>query len=272
MDGWPGLPTAISISWGDSEAIWPAGELQTMNAALEKARDRHVTVCCASGDLGSLTRPADAKGTPLPANVSFPASSPWGLAIGGTTILDGEPEREGTASEKVWNRSFMGERMASGGGFSGVWSRPEYQAAVTFPELRPGEVWIDPARADSGSFTGRGVPDVAANADAVSGYRIHAGGVYGVGGGTSASAPLWAGLVALVAETIGHPPGWLNGLLYTSGVRSALRSVEVGDNRVADDGVSFFQAADGWDPCTGLGVPDARVLARSLAGRPVGVG
>lgn len=261
----PGRPTVVSISWGDSEAVWSPAEMEAMELALGKAAHLHVTVCCASGDLGSWTRPADLEGRPLPANVSYPASSPAALAVGGT-YLEASPDGA-LEGERVWNATFLGQRMASGGGMSGVFPRPAYQERAALPTAPGTGIWIREDRRTTPGFVGRWVPDVAANADAASGFRILVAGEAGVGGGTSAAAPLWAGLLALVAERVGHPPGALHSLLYDGRLDGSLRSIEAGDNDVAGRSeVASFRAGPGWDACTGLGVPIGEALARLLAG------
>lgn len=255
----PRLPTAISVSWGESEAVW-GRDMAVMDAVLARARHADVTVCCASGDLGSWTRQEPG----LPANVSFPASSPHALAVGGTSVpVIGTGIR---ADERVWNGRFLGQRAASGGGVSGHFPRPDYQRRSPVPvagRVDPG-TWKDPERGDD--FEGRGLPDVAALADPAVGYRIVVGGREVVIGGTSAAAPLWAALVARLAERLGHPTGWLNPLLYRPDLSRGLRSVRTGDNDVAGGDVAYFRAADGWDPCTGLGVPSGDELLRALTG------
>lgn len=265
LSGAPGRPTVLSISWGDSEALWLPPEVEAMELALAKAAQLQVAVCCASGDLGSWTRPTDAADRPLPANVSFPASSPSVLAVGGTSLAtsgDGHIEEE-----RVWNATFLGQSMASGGGLSGIFPRPEYQTAIDLPEPPDGTVWVRPDRREIPGFRGRGVPDVAANADAASGFRILVAGQEGVGGGTSAAAPLWAGLLALIAGATAHSPGGLHHLLYSGRLSDGLRSIEDGDNDISvPDGVASFRAGPGWDACTGLGVPVGERLARALTG------
>jgi kumamolisin len=136
----------------------------------------------------------------------------------------------------VWNE---GPDSATGGGFSAFFARPDYQQAL-------------PAGAN------RGVPDVAGDADPASGYRIRVDGQNLVFGGTSAVAPLWAGLLALINQQLGHPVGFLNPLLYGS-LRAAgvTRDITIGDNGAQ-------QAGPGWDACTGWGSPDGAQLLAAL--------
>jgi kumamolisin len=139
------------------------------------------------------------------------------------------------------------------------------------PHASIGASWLR-EDADRASWTGRGVPDVAANADAASGYKLFVGGRAALGGGTSAAAPLWAGLVALLNEQLSHAAGrpitlgFVNALLYRPDVAAALKPIQHGDNRLkgSGPGVAWFQAGPGWNPCTGLGVPDGRRLLKVL--------
>ena len=115
-----------------------------------------------------------------------------------------------------------------------------------------------PPSANPGGRAGRGVPDVSGDADPQTGYRVLADGVESVVGGTSAVAPLWAGLIALLNEALGRPAGFLNPLLYGA-LRGTLRDITSGDN-------GAYAAGRGWDACTGLGSPDGAALLRGLSG------
>lgn len=246
-----GPPTAISISWGGSEEAWGSMKLDLVHGALQAAAHMGVTVCCSSGDFGSC----NASRPPSRAAVNFPASSPAVLAVGGTTITADGPE-----ADVVWNRETLGTRMATGGGMSGQFPRPEHQAGRV-PVL-PGGTWMAEGRDGE---EGRWVPDVAANADFATGYQmILAGGPF-VGGGTSAATPLWAALVTVLAARTGHPLGLLSPVLYGALPEQGLRDVTEGDNDVAEGAVTAYRAGPGWDACTGLGVPDGKGLARLLA-------
>ena len=267
-DGKPVQPaTVLSFSWGWTEAQSTGNGKRQVDIALQKARQLGITVCCASGDLGSLgVDPSGGTGYEGAANVSFPASSPSALACGGTTIHVQE--------ETAWNNAtWKATPMASGGGVSGFFPRPLWQAGHRVPMHRKlGKVWLDEGLSAT-TWTGRGVPDVAATADALSGYELYVGGQRALGGGTSAATPLWAGLVALLNQRlseIGGRPitlGFMNALLYRRDVASALREVHTGDNRLAGSaaGVAYFSAGSGWNACTGLGVPDGEDLLAALS-------
>ena len=112
------------------------------------------------------------------------------------------------------------------------------------------------AGGDATALTMRGVPDVAGDADPESGYDVRVDGTDTVVGGTSAVAPLWAGLVARINSTRGTPVGFINPTLYASG--AALKDVTTGNN-------GTYAAATGWDACTGLGSPDGSKIAALFA-------
>jgi kumamolisin len=261
--------TVVSFSWGWTEAQSTGNGKQQIDLALQKAAHLGITVCAASGDLGSLgVDPGGNTGYEAAANVSFPASSRSVLACGGTTIRNRD--------EAAWNNPYWkASPMATGGGVSGFFPRPVWQAGHNVPMHRAiGKAWI----ADDTllpTWTGRGVPDVAANADAVSGYALYVGGRRALGGGTSAAAPLWAGLIARLNQRlseIGGRPitlGFLNALLYRRDVALGLREVHQGENRLAGSAaaVAAFAAAPGWNACTGLGVPDGTRLLAALSRR-----
>ena len=240
-------PSALSISWGAAEVDWTSQSLRAMDEAFRAAALLGVTVCTASGDDGSSDG-VDDGGT----HVDFPASSPHVLACGGTRL-----EGSGTTvRERAWGGS--GSLGATGGGVSDVFALPGWQSAVQVPR--------SPNR---GQWRGRGVPDVAANADPATGYRIRVDGKEGVIGGTSAVAPLMAGLVALINQKIGRALGSINEQIYRPGAASLFRDITIGTN-------GAFSAGTGWDPCTGLGSPIgdalAAVLSTSAAERAASVG
>jgi len=199
-----------------------------------------VTVCCAAGDNGSGDGVNDGK-----AHVDFPASSPYALGCGGTRL---EATNNTVTSEVVWND---GPNSATGGGISDVFNLPPWQANAGVP----------PSINDQ--HVGRGVPDVAGDADPQTGYQVRVDGQDAVFGGTSAVAPLWAGLIALINQERGQPIGYLNPILYQNYAQlaqaKALRDVTSGNN-------GGYAAGPGWDACTGLGTPDGTKLLNTLPG------
>lgn len=226
-------PSIISISWGSAEAHWSQQGLKAMEAALRDAARLGVTVFAASGDNLATDRVGDGL-----AHVDYPGSSPYVVGCGGTRLaFDGA----GISAETVWNASGRG----TGGGISEVFELPPYQTGAQVP------------RSVNNGHCGRGVPDVAGAADPASGYRIVIGGAAGLIGGTSAVAPLWAGLFALLNEACGTLAGMPHALLY--GNPGVCRDVVDGDNK--DSGIGYA-AGPGWDACTGLGSPDGARLLR----------
>jgi len=216
-----------SISWGADEAIWKQiGQgtghdyLQEMEAAAQAASKAGMVVFAAAGDNDS------SDGGPNPVNVDAPSSCPHVIACGGTSKT--------RASETVWNNNpGKSNGQGTGGGFS-----------TTFPM----QSW----QAGAPSGPGRMVPDVAADADPNTGYNIVVHGNQEVVGGTSAVAPLYAGLFAAFGAKLGFvTPGlWLNHLCFTD--------ITQGDN-------GFYRARVGPDPCSGLGSPIGDKLSALLA-------
>ena len=211
-----------------------------MNNALRDASLLGVTVTVASGDNGSTDGAGDGM-----AHVDFPSSSPFALACGGTRL---EGSGSTISEEVVWDD---GPDSATGGGVSDAFPLPAYQSGSGVPKSTSAR-----------GFAGRGVPDVAGNADPNSGYKVRVDGSDTVVGGTSAVAPLWAGLVALINQKIGKPSGFLNPLLYSSVQKTGgFRDITSGNN-------GDFSAKAGWDPCTGLGSPIGSTILGTLDGGP----
>jgi kumamolisin len=240
-------PSVISISWGNPEKNWTQQAMHSMDQAFQTAAALGVTICCAAGDAGSGDENPEglAQAGARPdgrAHVDFPASSPFALACGGTRLT-----ASGTsiATETVWNDDPL--RSATGGGVSDVFALPAYQAHANVP-----------ASANPNKHRGRGLPDVAAVADPQTGYRVRVDGQEFTIGGTSAVAPLWAGLVALLNQQLAHPVGWLNPVLYgPRGGAKVCRDITSGNN-------GAYSARAGWDPCTGWGSPHGTRLLQAL--------
>ncbi len=228
-------PSIISISWGGPENTWTAQARDALNSACQDAATMGVTVLAASGDEG-----AD-DGTSSP-TVDFPASSPYVVGCGGTQLrLSGTS----ISSEQAWNELTLNEG-ATGGGVSEVFALPSYQQSANVPAAPNG-------------FAGRGVPDVAGDADPESGYSVVVDGQQTVIGGTSAVAPLWAGLFARINEALGKNVGYVNALLYASSAESTFHDITSGNN-------GDYSAGPGWDACTGLGSPDGAALLTAIEG------
>jgi kumamolisin len=235
-------PSVISISWGGPESSWTTQSLDSFDQAFQSAAALGVTVCVAAGDAGSGDQ-NPANGTPDGlAHADFPASSPNVLACGGTKITVAANK---ITTEVVWNENT--QSSAGGGGISDHFAVPTYQKNAGIPKS-----------ANKGGRVGRGLPDVAGDADPNSGYQVRVDGQNLVIGGTSAVAPLWAGLIALANQKLGKPVGFLNPILYTSAnVTATMRDITSGNN-------GAYKAGKGWDACTGLGVPDGTKLIAAL--------
>jgi hypothetical protein len=221
----------VSVSW-----------LNAVTAAFQDAAIQGVTICIASGDTGTDSKVGDGN-----AHVQYPASDPWVLSVGGTTIGNVSGS---SFDEYVWND----DSGATGGGISDFFARPSYQDGAGIPaSLNDGH-------------TGRGVPDVAANASSNAGYSgIFIGGFSSTGSGTSASAPLWAGLIAVINAALGVNVGFVNPALYaigSSGFRDITGAAGPADNGM--NGVTGYSAGSGWDACTGWGSPNGGALLNGL--------
>ena len=245
------IAQVVSDSWGLCEPtltqLAPA-LLTGENTLLQQAAAQGQTVLVASGDSGS-----DGCGDGGTA-VDDPASQPFATGVGGTTLSSAGPP----PAQTVWNQG-------SGGGISAVWPMPAYQSA-------PGVVNSfssgTPCAAVSGNC--REVPDVSADASPSTGYVVYysSGSGWGVVGGTSAAAPVWAGLIALADASGGSPGcagrmplGFLNPQLYliASGANhaDAFSDVTVGDNNPSGHSPDPYPATAGYDMATGLGTPIA---------------
>ena len=227
-------PSVISISWGGPESNWTAQSMTAMDAACQSAAALGITITVAAGDNGSTDG-----GTGN--NVDFPASSPHVLACGGTKL---DANGATIVSEVVWNELANNEG-ATGGGVSNVFALPSWQAKAHVP-------------AATASTGGRGVPDVAGDADPTTGYTIRVDGQTMVIGGTSAVAPLWAGLVAVANRQLGTQVGFIQPAIYAAKAASAFNDITHGNN-------GAFSAGPGWDACSGLGSPIAGKLIPLLA-------
>ncbi|HEY5009098.1 MAG TPA: S53 family peptidase [Caulobacteraceae bacterium] len=231
-------PSVMSISWGSAESAWTQQAVTAMTSAFQDAAEAGVSVFAASGDGLATDGVSDGK-----AHVDFPASSPWVVGCGGTRLNTSGARLSG---ESVWNSNGGG----SGGGISALFAVPAYQTGVALPA---------PVGATK---KGRGVPDVAADADPDTGYDVVVDGQSEIIGGTSAAAPLWAGLFALVNAAAGKPVGQPHALLYAH--PDAFNDVRTGDNKASGIG---YAAGAGWDACTGLGTPRAAAVAALFAAK-----
>lgn len=226
-------PSVISISWGGPEASWTGQAMTALDAACQSAAALGITITAAAGDNGASDGIAGK-------NVDFPASSPHVMGCGGTRLT---ANGETISTEVVWNGLASGGG-ATGGGVSKVFALPNWQAKANVPKPSKGA-------------GGRGVPDVAGDADPATGYRVRVDGQDMVIGGTSAVAPLWAGLIALNNRQNAQSAGFLQPQIYQAKARAGFRDITSGNN-------GGFTAGPGWDACTGLGSPIGAILISVL--------
>ena len=233
----------VSISASHGEHLFTRAEVASIHAALQQAAGRRVTVVASSGDTGVISDNGP------PEQVSLPASDPLVLGVGGTA-LDASIFTGAYHGEMAWNA----DTEASAGGYSSLFSRPGYQDGVP----RIGQM--------------RGVPDVAADADASTAMALtFSGGVLFPAQGTSAATPLWAAVIALADQDAGQHLGFVNPAIYaiarSPAYHRAFHDVVTGDNSVFWPTRLFtgYQAGPGWDPVTGWGSPNAQILVPLLA-------
>jgi subtilase family serine protease len=232
-----------SISWSLGEHYFTKAQVAEMHSILLRAAADHVTVIGSSGDDGWFPTPRGWGGQVK--EVSLPASDPLVLGVGGT-ILTANPQTGAYISETAW--------PDSGGGFSHLYARPGYQDGVPGISKR------------------RSVPDVAGDAGAVGGMALvltdtNGGEPHPISPpGTSGSAPLWGGLMALADEYAHHDLGFINPAIYSiarsSSYHKAFHDITTD---VYGTGVNGYPAAPGWDPVTGWGTPNAQMLVPLLA-------
>jgi subtilase family serine protease len=240
-------------------------EVKQIHSALQDAARHHVTVVAASGDIGAVGEPCSLRkgllgGTfPPVKEVNLPASDPLVLAAGGTTLTASHTTGQ-YRQEMAWGLPFGSpgsQFQASGGGLSRLFARPSYQKNMRAIRAM------------------RGLPDVAADAAPHTGMAlvVSDGRGYTIrnSGGTSASAPLWAGLIALADQYAGRHLGFVNPPIYRIGrsafYRKAFHDITTGTNEPSFPGktINGYKAAPGWDPVTGWGSPNAQVLIPLLA-------
>ena len=251
-------PSIISISWGGPEGSYWGQLMYAMNQSFLDAAALGRTICCATGDHGSSDlRPYNKTISDSLAHVEFPASSPFVLACGGTKLIS--PDAVITSGEVAWND---GKNEITGGGVSQYFDRPIYQVGINIPQS-----------VNKRQINGRGVLDVTGVASP--GYDIPVHGQMDPKGrgGTSAVAPLWAGLIARINQCIGKPVGFINPLLYKHpAFTGVLADITKGNNSVKKVNVmgkgkmniKGYKAQRGWDACTGLGCPNGVELLNAI--------
>lgn len=227
---------AVSTSWGAPEDLWAPAAMEAMDRGFQLGSLRGIVHSVAAGDNGSTDGRDDGR-----AHADHPASAPHAIGCGGTRLVAHQGER---IHEVAWNELRSGQG-ATGGGVSAHFAVPRYQSGAG----------VHPVSASTGA-AGRGVPDVAGNADPLTGYVIHHCGVDTVVGGTSAVAPLWTALFALISASAGHRLGDVHASLY-SARQAGFTDITGGNN-------GAYAARSGWDATTGLGAPSGRALAAAL--------
>jgi len=228
--GWA-MPCVLSISWAWPEFAtrgalsWTAAAMEAVSTTFQEAASLGVTVFAASGDNGTNCNVNDGK-----AHCYYPASDPWITCCGGTTI---ENVSGSSFTEIAWN-----DNGITGGGISDYFPPQGWQTGKGVPPS-----------ANPGGRMGRGIPDIAGYAN---GYNIVLDGAASDGWwGTSETAPLYAGLVAIVSSLHGGPIGYLNPFLYGLPPTAFDDIDDGGSNAVAP--APGYTAGPGWDCCTGLG-------------------
>jgi kumamolisin len=252
-------PSVLSVSWGSPEDtdIWTNQAMVQVNETLKDGALAGVTVCISAGDDGS----SDADGDGL-AHADFPASSPYVLAVGGTTI----PKKGAPLPDLVW---FEGNGLrqqnnpnsgSSGGGVSTIFPRPAWQQGIDITSVNPHAI------------VGRCLPDLAANADwTASPYLLCVDNGAQGNGGTSAASPLVAGLIARINGGPGasSPVGYLTPLLYQAGPNGHPLGLSVCDDVVSGQNatahVGGYSAQIGYDAVSGWGTPNGAKLSAALA-------
>jgi kumamolisin len=239
-------PSVISISWGGPEDSMDAHALSSFHDLFVAAAAMGVTVCVAAGDHGSAD--LDAQHWDGKIHVDHPSVDDLVLSCGGTQI-------DAHGKDVVWNDGTPfnvnvpgGGGWAGGGGISEMVAVPAYQAQAKLPvSIANGK-------------PGRGVPDIAMSA---TNYFTRVDRMEGASGGTSAVAPLMAGLVALLNQGKQKNVGFLNPFLYANATNGVVHDVTTGTNAI-EHTVKGYSAATGWDACTGLGTPDGTAILSKL--------
>lgn len=231
-------PSVVSVSWAANEMYW--GTYATaVDTVLQSAAILGITFCIASGDYGSESYNGDSVYT-----VNYPASSPYALGVGGTTLqLTGS----NIANEFSWNQG----NASSGGGVSTIYAVPSWQTGLTSTKYPIGSPTM---------LTGRGIPDICANADWYTGYVFYYGSMNSQvqSGGTSGAAPMIAALILRLNILTEKRLGFVNPLFYAN--PSIFNDITSGNNAAPNS--QGFAAVVGWDACTGLGSPNGSNIFR----------
>jgi kumamolisin len=242
--------SAVSISWGSPEKDWSAQSMDAWNSLGQSATLLNVPIFVAAGDHGCTDEQTTDAGYDGQRHVDFPGTCANGVASCGGTSL----QSRGTdiTSETVWNDN---DGWATGGGVSTYFQNPTWQSGLVAEGTAP--------------LLMRGVPDISGNADPDTGINVRANGNDSVSGGTSAVAPQWAALTAVLSQALKKKAGFFIPLLYANSKAATTNDIAIGNNSVF--GVAGFSAKLGWDACTGLGSPNGAKLLALLSGAEVAV-
>ena len=242
--------TAVSISWGSPEKEWTPQSMDAWNSLGQSAMLLNVPIFIAAGDHGCTDEQSTDQGYDGQRHVDFPGTCASGVvSCGGTTIRS-----RGTVvtNETVWNDN---NGWATGGGVSTHFQSPVWQSGLVAEGNSP--------------LLMRGVPDVSGNADPDTGINVRVNGTDSVSGGTSAVAPQWAALTAVISQVLKKKAGFFVPLLYANTKAAPTNDIGTGNNSVF--GVTGFSAKRGWDACTGLGSPNGTKLLGLLSSSGVPV-
>ena len=229
-------PSVISVSYGFGQNYWDSvsGLVASFEATFQAGIAKGISICVASGDDGAQGRADTAP------SVGYPGGSPYCICVGGTSL-----QINGTniTSETVWNQGNAG----TGGGIT-TFALPSYQTGLG---LTATPYTTGPGTPQA--LANRGAPDLAANSDPETGYLIFVDGVEYQYGGTSAAAPLIAGMIAIINANLRTRIGFINSRIYTN--VSAFSDITVGNNNCTGIQSTGWLATVGWDACTGMGSP-----------------
>jgi len=236
-------PSVLSISWDWTEfhsignVAWTPAAMAAVSATFQEAAMFGMTVLVASGDDGSNCQTWDGL-----AHVYYPESDPWVISCGGTTI--------GNVSGSSFTEITWNDNGVTGGGVSDFFDLPHWQRHANVP------LSVNP-----GSRKGRGVPDIAGYAN---GYQIVLGGASsGPWWGTSETAPLYAGLIAIINAHLGERVGYINPILYSHHAAGVFRDIADGRSNAVAPAPGYI-SGPGWDACTGLGSIKGKALLKLL--------
>jgi hypothetical protein len=268
-------PSVLSASWvrwfsddaGTIGSLSSSGSIVSiLTGYLQSAAARGITVLMAIGDWGANNLLNYISGPDTKCHVSYPSCDPWVTACGGTIIGNIGASPSITFDELTWSDANLASPFdsgppqpiydATGGGVSDTFPLPAYQSAAG----------ILPISKNDGNVR-RGVPDVSGMVAMTGLFTAGVGPLSGYG--TSAVAPLYAGLVGVINAFLGRNVGFLNPALYTYGPQIC-NDIVVGNNDSGNVPDAPFYTTDiGWDPCTGWGSINGLRLLAALAPAPI---